>query len=268
MSNSPGLFIDIGSKAIDLLYKDYAQQLPFHLRYQNFDYCLDLACQAEEIVPGLHTVFGFSIPADSGKVELQFLHDYIGITSGTELKKKNKNKLKTFSSYSTGLDTKLKANWPSTKGFDLFVNFSGVIGCNLFSLGAEVAFDVSSQRLAKYKAGLSFNSDFLIASFTLNDRKTLRASYYKAVNPLTRTAIAADLKYGFDKNGTATFTVGGQRALFPSTLVKARMDTKGKVGALIQQDLLKKFYLTISGEVDFRDINKPPKVGFSMALMP
>ena len=88
------------------------------------------------------------------------------------------------------------------------------------------------------------------------------------MNPLTRTAIAAELKHGFDKNGKTTFTVGGQRALFPSTQVRARMDTNGKVGALIQQDLLKKFYLTISGEVDFRDMNRSPKVGFSVALMP
>ncbi|KAK3226348.1 hypothetical protein Dsin_006210 [Dipteronia sinensis] len=197
---------------------------------------------------------------DSGKVELRCLHDYIGITSGIGLK--------AFSSDSTGLDTKLKANRPSETGFDPFVNFSGVVGSNLFSLGAEFAFDVSTQTLAKYKAGLSFNSDFLIASLTLNDRNTLRASYYKAVNPLTRTAIAAELKLGFANNGKTTFTVGGQRALFPSTLVKARMDTEGKVGALIQQDILKKFYLTISGEVDFRDMNRPPKIGFSMALNP
>ncbi|KAK0586943.1 hypothetical protein LWI29_014877 [Acer saccharum] len=259
MSNSPGLFIDIGRKAKDLLYKDYAQQPPFHLRYQNFDCCVDLACQVEEIMPGLKTVFRFTIP-DSGKVELRFLHNYIGITSGIELK--------AFSSDTTGLDTKLKANRPSESGFDPFVNFSGVVGCNLFSLGGEVAFDVSEQTIDKYKAGLSINSDFLIASLTMNDRNTLRASYYKAMNPQTRTAIAGEFKYGFGNNGKTTFAVGGQRALFPSTLVKARMDTNGKVGALIQQDILKKFYLTISGEVDFRDMNRLPKVGFSMALVP
>ncbi|KAI9174817.1 hypothetical protein LWI28_023151 [Acer negundo] len=259
MSNGPGLFIDIGRKAIDLLYKDYAQLPPFHLQFENFECCFDLSCHVEDIMPGLHTLFRFNIP-DSGKVELRLLHDYIGITSGIELK--------AFSSVSTGLDTKLKANRPSESGFEPFVNFSGVVGSNLFSLGAEVAFDVSSLTFAKYKAGLRFNTDSLIASLTLDDRNTVRASYYKAVNPLTRTAIAAELKHGFSNNGKTTFTVGGQRALFPSTLVKARMDTNGTVGALIQQDLLKKFYLSISGEVDFRDMNRPPKVGFSMALQP
>ncbi|KAK2663965.1 hypothetical protein Ddye_002539 [Dipteronia dyeriana] len=267
MSNGPGLFIDIGRKAIDLLYKDYAQQPPFHLRYQNFDCCIDLACQVFDDVDfyvqlkRLHLdciqILDLSFLI---LVELRFLRDYIGITSGIGLK--------AFSSDSTGLDAKLKANRPSETGFDPFVNFSGVVGSNLFSLGAEVGLDVSSQTLAKYKAGLSFNSDFLIASLTLNDRNTLRASYYKPMNPLTSTAIAAELKHGFGNNGETTFTVGGQHSLFPSTLVKARMDTDGKVGALIQQDLLKKFYLTISGEADFRDMDRPPKVGFSMALTP
>ncbi|KAH7550351.1 hypothetical protein JRO89_XS13G0175700 [Xanthoceras sorbifolium] len=258
MSKSPGLFIDIGRKARDLLYKDYAQQLPLHFEYQSFDCNFDLACQIEEIAPGLHTAFRFIIP-DSGKVELRYLHDYIGITSGVGLK--------AISNDSTGLDhPKLKAN-PSDKEFDPIVNFSGVIGSNLFSLGAESAFDISTGTF-KYNAGLSFNSAFLIASLTLSDLNTLRTSYYQSVNPLSRTAIAAELKHRFVNNGTTTFTVGGQHALFPSTLVKARMDSDGKVGALIQQDLLKKLYLSVAGEVDFRDMDRFPKIGFSIALRP
>lgn len=52
--------------------------------------------------------------------------------------------------------------------------------------------------------------------------------------PLTRTAIAAELKHSFSNNGSisdaipTTLTVGTQHELFPSTLVKARINTDGK----------------------------------------
>ena len=63
-----------------------------------------------------------------------------------------------------------------------------------------------------------------------------------------------------------TLTVGAQHALFPFTLMKARMNTDGKISAVLRQELWQRFYISIAGEIDLRDNNNIPRIGFSMAL--
>ncbi|XP_061346662.1 mitochondrial outer membrane protein porin 1-like [Gastrolobium bilobum] len=241
MRTCPGLYFDIGKKARDVLHKDYAQQSPVHFHYQLMDWNLDLSCQVEEIVPGFRSLFNCTIP-DSGKVELQYLNNYTGITGCIGL-----------------------LGNPERGGYDPVANFSGLIGTSILSLGANVAFDISSRTISKLNAGLSFNSAFLIASLTLHDRfDTLKASCYHEVNPLTKTAIAAEVKHSLSMKETGV-TIGAQHAFFPQTVVKARLDTSGKVGALIQQGFWQRFFVTMAGEMDF-GTNELPKVGVSMAL--
>ncbi|XP_030938831.1 mitochondrial outer membrane protein porin of 36 kDa-like [Quercus robur] len=237
----PGLYFDIGRKARDLLYNGYVQRPPKDLHFQRLDCNLDLSCQFRDIVPGLRTLFKLSIP-DSAKVELQYLQKYVGITGGLGL-----------------------IADPLT-GISPLINFSGVLGSDFLSLGTDVAFDISTGTLNKLNAGLSISSDFLIASLTLHDKlDSWKASCYYVMNPLTNTAIGAELKHTFS-NSDSAITVGGQHALFPSTLMKARINTYGRAGALIQQVFWEKLALTVAGEVDFMDINETPKIGLSIAF--
>lgn len=69
--------------------------------------------------------------------ELQYLHDYAGIST------------------SMGLTQN-----PT-------VNFSGVIGTNVLAVGTDVSFDTKSGNFTKINAGLSFTKDDLITSLTL-----------------------------------------------------------------------------------------------------
>ncbi|XP_022738940.1 mitochondrial outer membrane protein porin of 36 kDa-like [Durio zibethinus] len=240
---NPGLYFAIGKKARDLLYKDYAQQQPLQLRYQSFDWSFDFSCQIEEILPGVNTVFRVTIP-DSGKAELQYLRDYVGFNAGVGL----------------------KAN-PAT-GFEPIANISGVIGSNLVSLGADLGIDITTGTLNKFSTGLSLNSAFLIASLTLSDSfDSVKASFYHLLNAPTRTAIAAELKHRSSSDAT-TLTIGAQHALFPFTLVKARMNTDGKVSAVLRQAVWQRFYVSIAGEIDLADSNNVPRIGLSMALKP
>lgn len=85
------------------------------------------------------------------------------------------------------------------------------------------------------------------------------------MNPSTETAIAAELKHTSSVNDTA-ITIGGQHALFPFMLVKARVNTHGRVGGLIRQEFWEKLALTIAGDVDLLDIKSFPKVGLSVAF--
>lgn len=107
----------------------------------------------------------------------------------------------------------------------------------------------------------------LLTSSQCRDDKldSWKASCSCVVNPPTDTAIAMELKHTFSVNDTA-ITIGCQHAFFPFTLAKARLNTHGKAGALVQQELWQKLVLTFAGEVDFMDIKRIPKIGLSMAF--
>lgn len=87
------------------------------------------------------------------------------------------------------------------------------------------------------------------------------------MNPLTKTAVGAEVSHNFSTNEN-TITVGTQHALDPLTTVKARVNNFGKASALIQHEWRPKSLFTISGEVDTRAIEKSAKVGLALALKP
>ncbi|BAT76607.1 mitochondrial outer membrane protein porin 1-like [Vigna umbellata] len=245
MSTSPGIYFDLGKKAKDVLHKDYSNLSPIHFHYQFMDYNVDLSCQLNEILPGFRSLFKCTIP-DSGKVELQHLTNYTGITG------------------CIGLEGNLE------RGYDPVLNLSGLVGTNILSLGANVALDIPTRTFSNLNAGLSLNTPFLVASLTTHDSfDILKASCYHEVNPLSKTAIAAELKHSLSMGETSA-TIGAQHAVLPETLVKARFDTFGKAGAVIQQGFWERFYVSMAGEVDFKttDNNLHPKVGVSVALKP
>lgn len=70
-------------------------------------------------------------------MELQYLHDYAGITT------------------SVGLTA------------NPVVNFSGVFGTNVAAIGTDLSFDSKTGQFTKVNAGLSFTNTDLIASLTL-----------------------------------------------------------------------------------------------------
>ncbi|CBI32017.3 unnamed protein product, partial [Vitis vinifera] len=237
MGKGPGLYSDIGKIARDLLYRDYQSDHKFtvttytssgvaitssgtkkgelfiadvNTQLKNKNITTDVKVDTnsnlfttitvDEPAPGLKTIFSFIIPDQrSGKVELQYLHEYAGIST------------------SIGLTA------------NPIVNFSGVVGNNTLSLGTDLSFDTATGNFTKCNAGLGFSNADLIAALTLNDKgDTLNASYYHTVSPLTNTAVGAELSHCFSTNEN-TLTIGTQHALDPLTKVKARANNSGKV---------------------------------------
>lgn len=276
MGKGPGLYPDIGKKARDLLYRDYQSDHKFTLttyaangvaitssgskkgelfladvstKLVNKNITTDVKVDTnsklfttitiDEAAPGLKTIFSFVAPDQkSGKVELQYLHEYAGIST------------------SIGLTA------------SPMVNFSGVAGNNTVSLGTDVSFDTASGNFTKYNAALSFTTSDLIASLILNDKAdTLTASYYHTVSPLTNTVVGAELSHGFSSNENS-LTIGTQHLLDPLTMVKARVNNAGIASAVLQHEWRPKSLFTISGEVDTRAIEKSAKVGLALALKP
>ncbi|XWS34045.1 hypothetical protein CRYUN_Cryun21dG0005600 [Craigia yunnanensis] len=276
MGKGPGLYSDIGKKTRDLLYKDYQTDHKFTVttytsngvaitstgtkkgelilavvstQLKNKNITTDVKVDTnsnlfttvtvDEPAPGLKTIFSFIVPDQrSGKVELQYQHEYSGIST------------------SIGLTA------------NPLVNFSGVVGNNCVSVGTEFSFDTASGNFTKLNAGLNFTHSDLIASVTLNDKgDTLNASYYHIVRSLTNTAVGAELTHSYSSNEN-TLTIGTQHALDPLTTVKARVNNYGRASALIQHEWRPKSLFTISGEVDTRAIEKSAKVGLALALKP
>jgi voltage-dependent anion channel protein 2 len=276
MGKGPGLYTEIGKKARDLLYKDYHSDHKFTIttysptgvaitssaikkgdlfladvntQLKNKNVTTDIKVDTssnlfttitvDEPCPGLKTILSFKVPDQrSGKLELQYLHDFAGVSS------------------SVGLTA------------NPIVNFSGVVGTDVVALGTDVSFDTKEGNFTKCNAGLSFTNADLIAALTLNDKgETLIASYYHSVRPLTATAVGGEISHSFSTNEN-TITAGTQHSLDPFTTVKARVNNFGKVSALIQHEWRPKSLFTISGEVDTKAIDKTAKFGLALALKP
>lgn len=276
MVKGPGLYSDIGKRARDLLYRDYQSDHKFTLstyttsgiaittngykkgellladvgtKLINKNITTDIKVDTnsniistitiDEPAPGLKAVFSFIAPDQrSGKVELQYLHEYAGIST------------------SLGLTA------------NPIVNFSGVVGNNSIALGTDLSFDTASGNFTKCNAGLNFTGSDLIASLNLNNKgDLLTASYYHTVSPLSNTAVGGELTHSFATNENS-LTIGTQHALDPLTLVKARVNNAGKASAVLQHEWRPKSTFTISGEVDTRAIDKSAKVGLALALKP
>nr|CAD1833910.1 unnamed protein product [Ananas comosus var. bracteatus] len=271
----PGLYSEIGKKARDLLYKDYHTDQKFtittytstgvaitasgtkknelifgeiHSQLKNKNVTVDVKANSDSnllttvtidelATPGLKTIFSFVVPDQrSGKVELQYLHDYAGVNA------------------SIGLTA------------NPVVNLAGVVGTKALSVGADVSFDTATGNFTKYNAGLSITNADLVAALTLNNKgDSLGASYYHLVSPLS--AVGAELTHSFASSEN-TLTFGTQHQLDPLTTVKARFNNYGKASALIQHEWRPKSFLTISTEVDTKAIEKSSKVGLSLVLKP
>uniref|UniRef100_A0A7N0ZRZ1 Uncharacterized protein n=1 Tax=Kalanchoe fedtschenkoi TaxID=63787 RepID=A0A7N0ZRZ1_KALFE len=136
------------------------------------------------------------------------------------------------------------------------VNFSGVLGNNVLSVGADLSFNTATGNFTRINTGLSLAHVDLIAALALNDKADLlNASYYHTFT------------HRFSTNEN-TFTIGTQHALDPLTTLKARVDNYEKASAFIQHECRPKSFFTVSGEVDTKAIEKSAKVGLALALKP
>lgn len=94
----------------------------------------------------------------------------------------------------------------------------------------------------------------------------LMASYFHHVDHL-KSAGVAEISRRFSTNEN-TFTVGAAYAIDPLTAMKMRLNNYGKLGALLQHELMPKSTLTISGEFDTKAFDNNPRFGLALALKP
>jgi len=276
MGKGPGFYSEIGKKTKDLLTKDYTYDQKFTVNTAtsaglNFVttgvkkgevFAADISTNfkrnnitadvkvdtksnilatvtVDEFTAGAKSIFSFTIPdSKSGKVEVQYTHDHVGITS------------------SIGLTP------------NPLVDVTAAIGSEGLVIGGEVGYDTATGRLTKYNAGVGFTKPDFSTAVTLIDKgDTVKASYLHLINPTSRTQVAAEIAHKFSKNEN-TFTVGGLYELDPLTTLKGRLNNHGKMAALLQHEWRPKSLVTISGEVDTKALDKSAKIGLALALKP
>ncbi|KAG6728969.1 hypothetical protein I3842_01G004500 [Carya illinoinensis] len=276
MGKGPGLFSDIGKKAKDLLTKDYSSDQKFSVstysdagvaltstavkkgglstgdvatqfKYKNTvidvkvdtDSNISTTITFTEVLPSAKTIASFKVPDyNSGKLEVQYFHDHATFTTAIGLNQ------------SPGIDV------------------SATIGTPSIAFGAEAGYDTTSGNFAKYTAGISVAKPDSSAAIILGDKgDTIRASYVHHLDQFKNSAAVGEITRRFSTNEN-TFTVGGSYAVDHLTVVKAKLNNHGRLGALLQHEVIPKSVLTISGEVDTKALDKNPRFGLAIALKP
>ncbi|KAF5463660.1 hypothetical protein F2P56_013812 [Juglans regia] len=276
MGKGPGLFSDIGKKAKDLLTKDYSSDQKFSVstysdagvaltstavkkgglstgdvatqfKYKNTvidvkvdtDSNISTTITFTEVLPSTKTIASFKVPNyNSGKLEVQYFHDHATFTTAIGLNQ------------SPGIDV------------------SATIGTPSIAFGAEAGYDTTSGNFAKYTAGISVTKPDSSAAIILGDKgDTIRASYVHHLDQFKKSAAVGEITRRFSTNEN-TFTVGGSYAVDHLTVVKAKLNNHGRLGALLQHEVIPKSILTISGEVDTKALDKNPRFGLAIALKP
>lgn len=87
------------------------------------------------------------------------------------------------------------------------------------------------------------------------------------LDQLKKTATVAEFSRRFSTNEN-TFTVGGSYAVDDLTVVKAKLNNHGKLGAVLQHQVIPKSTVTISSEFDTLALDKTPRFGLALALKP
>ncbi|XP_041017046.1 mitochondrial outer membrane protein porin 2-like [Juglans microcarpa x Juglans regia] len=274
--NGPGLFSDIGKKARDLLTKDYDCDQTFTIttitdtgvalsstvakkgglssghvaaQYKHKNAVLDVKVDTEsnvlttftltDIPLSTKTIASFKLPDyKSGKLEAQYCHEHATFTTAVGLNQ--------------------------SPAFD----FSATIGTPSISFGAEASYATASRNFAKYNAGVSLTKPDSSASVILADKgDSLRVSYLHHLSRLNGGAVAGEISRRFSTNEN-TLTVGCSYVVDPHTVVKAKLNNHGNLGALLRHKLVPNSFLTVSGAVDTKNLEKHPKFGLALSLKP
>ena len=127
-------------------------------------------------------------------------------------------------------------------------------------------FDVQSFLVGVIRMESSLNTQ--VSSFNRGDKgDTVKASYLHHLDQVRKSAAVAEFSRRFSTNEN-TFTVGGLYAVDNLTVVKAKLNNHGKLGAVLQHEVIPKSVLIIASEFDTMALDKTPRFGLSLALKP
>ncbi|KAG7599482.1 Histidine kinase/HSP90-like ATPase superfamily [Arabidopsis suecica] len=172
----------------------------------------------------------FKVPDyNSSKLEVQYFHDHATVTAAAALQQ------------------------------NPLIDVTTTFGSSTISFGAEAGYDTTSRTFTKYNVGISVTKPDRCASIILGDKgDSIKASYLYHLDESKRSAAVGEVVRKISTNEN-TVTVGGLYAVDHLTNVKAKLNSNGKLGALLQHEVLPKSIVTISGEIDTKTLDKYPR---------
>ncbi|KAJ1404445.1 Porin, eukaryotic type [Sesbania bispinosa] len=272
----PALFSDIGKRALDILTKDYNSDqrftitsstnsgldlkstlvksrglssgdvaAEFKLKNKAIHVKVDTESSVlttftiSDVVHCTKTFASIRLPDfNSGKIEVQYLHDHAAFTTAVGL---NRSPV---------------------------IDFSATIGTPSIAFGAETSYSTGVGKFAKYNAGFCLKLPSSNASVILADKgDSMKVSYLRELESMNGGAVVGEISRRFSTNEN-TLTVGCSYVVDPQTVVKAKLNNHGNLGALLEHELTPKSFLTISGAFETKALEKSPKFGFSLLLKP
>lgn len=96
---------------------------------------------------------------------------------------------------------------------------------------------------------------------------SLRASYVHQLSRLNGGAVVGEVNRKFSTNENM-LTVGGSYVVDSETVVKARLNNHGNLGALLQHQLTPKSSLTLSAAFNTKALERNPNLGLALSLKP
>ncbi|MED6121536.1 hypothetical protein PIB30_031192 [Stylosanthes scabra] len=276
-NKGPGFFSAIGSKARDVLTKDYNADHKLTISSSSnpgvdlsstlvksrglssgnvaalFKYkdktVVDVKVDTEssvlttftisDILPSAKAIASIRVPDyNSGKLEVQYLHDHVAFT------------------------TAVGFNRSPT------IDFSATIGTPGIAFGAETSYSTAIGKLTKYNAGVCLKLPNSNASVILADKgDSMKVLYLHQLEKLNGGAVVGEISRRFSTNEN-TLTVGCLYVVDTQTVVKAKLSNHGNLGAVLQHEITDKSFLTISGAFETKALENSPKFGFSLLLKP
>ncbi|PUZ39676.1 hypothetical protein GQ55_9G352900 [Panicum hallii var. hallii] len=301
---SPGLFSDIGKKAKDLLTKDYTCDREVTLSTVTASgvcltstavkkgglYSLDISSMYQH----KNALICFKVDAESN-VSTTF--NVLGVLPSTKLAISvklpdcNASKISTAFIISEALpyrklvvsvklpDDPLKLKLQYFHENATFatvvrmkpspmVEFSATVGTEGVAFGAECRYDAARGKFRNYRAAIGMTSKYYHAALIMADKgDTIKVYglYHFDKKQVVSAVVELTRKLSKKEN---TLTVGGLYTVDAQTTVKARLNDSGSLAALLRLQVKPKSHLMISGEFDMKSLDKPPKIGLALALVP
>lgn len=191
---------------------------------------LAVAASYKELAPGLNVGITGTVPdPDSGKLQLDYSIPHVTLKT------------------SSTLTAAPKVDVAASTGFE------GV------TVGGEASYDTAKAAVTKWTVGLGYTAADYQAALLYSDKSIATALIAHKVT--ADTIIGAEVVRDLP-NSTTTFSTGLSKVLDGGALAKLKLDNKGMVSVLYEQELKARTRLAVSGQFNALNLNEAPKFGF------
>jgi voltage-dependent anion channel protein 2 len=143
------------------------------------------------------------------------------------------------------------------------LDLAATTGYDNFTVGGEASFDSAKSAITKWTAGVGYTAADFQAAVLVNDRNVVTGLYAHKVNPTA--TVGAEIVHDLSGAST-TFVTGLSRVLEGGALAKAKLDNKGIVSLLYEQDLRPYNKLVLTTQFDSKDLSAQPRFGVGYDL--